>query len=331
MEFSNPWLLLLLLLLIPVIVWYIMKQKRAQASLRVSSTEAFDKMPQSYKGYLRHLAFALRLMVIACVIVVLARPIEKDSLQHSSTEGVDVVLALDISGSMLSRDFEPDRLQAAKGVASKFIAERKSDNIGLVIFAGESFTMCPLTTDQHVLQSFLAEVECGLLADGTAIGDGLATAVNRIKDGPAKSKTIVLLTDGTNNAGVIDPITAAQLAADYGIRVYTVGVGTRGTAPTPVMTPFGIDFYNMPVEIDEDVLTRIATIGNGKYFRATDENMLNQVFDEIFSEIDKLEKTKLSVSKYVHREEKYLPWAQLAMLLLAIELLLRYTILRNMP
>ncbi len=327
MEFSNPWLLLLLLLLIPVIVWYIMKQKRAQASLRVSSTEAFDKMPQSYKVYLRHLAFALRLMVIACVIVVLARPIEKDSLQHSSTEGVDVVLALDISGSMLSRDFEPDRLQAAKGVASKFIAERKSDNIGLVIFAGESFTMCPLTTDQHVLQSFLAEVECGLLADGTAIGDGLATAVNRIKDGPAKSKTIVLLTDGTNNAGVIDPITAAQLAADYGIRVYTVGVGTRGTAPTPVMTPFGIDFYNMPVEIDEDVLTRIATIGNGKYFRATDENMLNQVFDEI----DKLEKTKLSVSKYVHREEMYLPWAQLAMLLLAIELLLRYTILRNMP
>lgn len=327
MEFAHPWLLLLLLLLLPAIAWYVMKQKRAQAALRVSSTEAFDKLPRSYKVYLRHFAFALRIAVMACVIVILARPIKSDSTQHSSTEGVDVMLAIDISGSMLSRDFEPDRLQAAKEVAAQFIAQRESDNIGLVIFAGESFTMCPLTTDHAVLQNLLKDVECGLLVDGTAIGDGLASAVNRIKDGPAKSKTIVLLTDGTNNAGIVDPITAAQLAAEYGIRVYTVGVGTQGMAPTPMMTPYGIRFYNAPVEIDEDMLTRIATIGNGAYFRATDEDVLSNVFDEI----DKLEKTKLSVSKFVHREEMYLPWAQLAMLLLLIELLLRYTLLRNIP
>lgn len=327
MEFAHPWLLLLLLLLLPAIAWYVMKQKRAQAALRVSSTEAFDKLPRSYKVYLRHFAFALRIAVMACVIVILARPIKSDSTQHSSTEGVDVMLAIDISGSMLSRDFEPDRLQAAKEVASQFIAQRESDNIGLVIFAGESFTMCPLTTDHAILQNLLKDVECGLLVDGTAIGDGLASAVNRIKDGPAKSKTIVLLTDGTNNSGIVDPITAAQLAAEYGIRVYTVGVGTQGMAPTPMMTPYGIRFYNAPVEIDEDMLTRIAAIGNGAYFRATDEDVLSNVFDEI----DKLEKTKLSVSKFVHREEMYHPWAQLAMLLLLIELFLRYTLLRNIP
>lgn len=327
MIFDNPWCLLLLLLLIPAIVWYIIKHKKAQAAMNVSSTEAFDKLPRTYKAYLRHVVFALRLLVIACVIVVLARPMTTDSWQKSSTEGVDVVVALDISGSMLSRDFSPNRLEAAKNVAAQFIAGREYDNIGFVIFAGEGFTMCPMTTDHAVLLNLLKDVECGMLVDGTAVGDGLATAVNRIKDGPAKSKTIILLTDGTNNAGVVDPITAAEIARNFGIRIYTIGVGTKGMAQSPVMTPYGIRYQSMPVEIDEDKLRRIASIGDGEYFRATDENVLKSVF----AEIDKMEKTKLSVQQFSRREEAYMPWALLAMLLLAIEIGLRYTLLRNIP
>lgn len=327
MIFDNPWCLLLLLLLIPAIVWYILKHKKAQAAMNISSTEAFDKMPRTYKTHLRHVVFALRLLAIACVIVVLARPMTTDSWQKSSTEGVDVVVALDISGSMLSRDFSPNRLEAAKSVAAQFIAGREYDNIGFVIFAGEGFTMCPMTTDHAVLLNLLKDVECGMLIDGTAVGDGLATAVNRIKDGPAKSKTIILLTDGTNNAGVVDPITAAEIARSYGIRIYTIGVGTKGMAQSPVMTPYGIRYQSMPVEIDEDKLRRIASIGDGEYFRATDENVLKSVF----AEIDKMEKTKLSVQQFSRREEAYMPWALLAMLLLAIEIGLRYTLLRNIP
>lgn len=327
MIFENPWYLLLLLLLIPAIVWYILKHKKAQASMSVSSTEAFDKMPRTYKSYMRHVVFVLRLLVIACVIVVLARPMTTDSWHKSSTEGVDVIVALDISGSMLSRDFEPNRLEAAKSVAAQFIAGREYDNIGLVVFAGEGFTMCPMTTDHAVLLNLMKDVDCGMLVDGTAVGDGLATAVNRIKDGPAKSKTIILLTDGTNNAGVVDPITAAEIARSYGIRVYTIGVGTKGMAPSPVMTPYGIRYQNMPVEIDEDKLRQIASIGDGQYFRATDEDVLRNVF----AEIDEMEKTKLSVQQFSRREEAYMPWAIAAMLLLAIEIILRYTLLRNIP
>lgn len=327
MVFDNPWCLLLLLLLIPAIVWYILKYKTAQASMNVSSTEAFDKMPQSYKVYLRHVAFAMRMLAIAAIIVVLARPMSTDSWQKSSTEGVDVMVALDISGSMLSRDFSPNRLEAAKAVAAQFIAGREYDNIGLVVFAGEGFTMCPMTTDHTVLLNLMKDVDCGMLVDGTAVGDGLATAVNRIKDGPAKSKTIILLTDGTNNAGIVDPITAAEIARSYGIRIYTIGVGTKGMAPSPVMTPYGIRYQNMPVEIDEDKLRQIASIGDGQYFRATDENVLKSVF----AEIDQMEKTKLSVQQFSRREEAYMPWAILAMLLLGIEIILRYTLLRNVP
>ena len=227
MIFDNPLCLLLLLLLIPAIVWYILKNKKAQASMSISSTEAFDKMPTTYKAHLRHVVFALRMLAIACVIVILARPMTTDSWQKSSTEGVDVIVALDISGSMLSRDFSPNRLEAAKTVAAQFIAGREYDNIGLVVFAGEGFTMCPMTTDHAVLLNLLKDVDCGMLVDGTAVGDGLATAVNRIKDGPAKSKTIILLTDGTNNAGIVDPVTAAEIARNYGIRIYTIGVGTE--------------------------------------------------------------------------------------------------------
>lgn len=327
MIFDNPLCLLLLLLLIPAIVWYILKNKQAQASMSISSTEAFDKMPTSYKAHLRHVVFALRMLAIACVIVILARPMTTDSWQKSSTEGVDVIVALDISGSMLSRDFSPNRLEAAKTVAAQFIAGREYDNIGLVVFAGEGFTMCPMTTDHAVLLNLLKDVDCGMLVDGTAVGDGLATAVNRIKDGPAKSKTIILLTDGTNNAGIVDPVTAAEIARNYGIRIYTIGVGTKGMAQSPVMTPYGIRYQSMPVEIDEDKLRQIASIGDGEYFRATDENVLKNVF----AEIDKMEKTKLSVQQFSRREEAYMPWAIAALLLLAIELLIRHTILRNIP
>jgi Ca-activated chloride channel family protein len=327
MILDNPWCLLLLLLLIPAIVWYVLKNKRAQAAMSISSTEAFDKMPRTYKSYLHHVVFALRMIVIALVIVVLARPMTTDSWQKSSTEGVDVMLALDISGSMLSRDFSPNRLEAAKRVAAQFIAGREYDNIGLAIFSGEGFTMCPMTTDHAVLLNLMKDVECGMLVDGTAVGDGLATAVNRIKDGPAKSKTIILLTDGTNNAGVVDPITAAEIARSYGIRVYTIGVGTKGMAQSPVMTPYGIRYQSMPVEIDEDKLRQIASIGDGRYFRATDENVLK----EVFAEIDRMEKTKLSVQQFSRREEAYMPWAVAAMLLLLIEIIVRYTLLRNIP
>ena len=305
MVFANPLYLFLLLLLIPVIVWYILKQKNAQASLQVSTTQAFDKMPKSYKVYLRHVRFALRILVITCLIIVLARPQSTDNWQNSSTEGVDIVLALDISGSMMARDFKPDRVEAAKDVAAQFVSGRENDNIGLVIFAGESFTMCPMTTDHAVLLNLMKDVHCGMVDDGTAIGDGLATAINRIKDGPAKSKTIILLTDGTNNAGDIAPLTAAQIAKSLGIRVYTIGVGSKGLAPYPVQTPYGITYQNMPVEIDESALQQIAATADGKYFRATNKNVLKNIFEEI----DKMEKTKLTVKEYSRKEEDFMPWA----------------------
>ena len=327
MVFANPLYLFLLLLLIPVIVWYILKQKNAQASLQVSTTQAFDKMPKSYKVYLRHVRFALRILVITCLIIVLARPQSTDNWQNSSTEGVDIVLALDISGSMMARDFKPDRVEAAKDVAAQFVSGRENDNIGLVIFAGESFTMCPMTTDHAVLLNLMKDVHCGMVDDGTAIGDGLATAINRIKDGPAKSKTIILLTDGTNNAGDIAPLTAAQIAKALGIRVYTIGVGSKGLAPYPVQTPYGITYQNMPVEIDESALQQIAATADGKYFRATNKNVLKNIFEEI----DKMEKTKLTVKEYSRKEEDFMPWAILALVLLGMEIVLRNTLLRNIP
>ena len=327
MIFANPWCLALLLLPVLATIWYIFKQKKAQASMQFSSTEAFDKMPRSYKEYLRHVSFALRMAVVVCIIIVLARPQSTDSWQNSTTEGVDIVLAVDISGSMLARDFSPNRVEAAKDVAARFVAGREYDNIGLVIFAGESFTMCPMTTDHAVLQNLMKEVYCGMVDDGTAIGDGLATAINRIKEGPAKSKTIILLTDGTNNTGVVDPLTAAEIARTFGIRVYTIGVGTQGMAPYPEQTPYGIRYQNMPVEIDESTLTQISGITDGNYFRATSNSKL----EEIYQEIDKLEKTKLNVKEFSKREEEYQLFALIAFLCVLAELLLRHTVLKKIP
>ncbi len=327
MVFANPSYLLLLLLLVPAIVWYVLKQRHAQASLQVSTTQPFDCMPRSYKYYLRHVNFALSLLAVAFLIVAMARPQSTDSWKSTSTEGVDIVLALDISGSMLARDFNPNRVEAAKEVASKFVTGREFDNIGLVVFAGESFTMCPMTTDHAVLLNLMKDVEIGMIEDGTAIGDGLTTAINRIKDGPAKSKTIILLTDGTNNAGDIAPATAAQIAKSFGIRVYTIGVGSKGMAEMPAQTPYGIIYQKVQVEMDEETLRQIASTADGAYFRATDTHALQNIFEEI----DQMEKTKLSVKEFSVREEKFALWAVLSLLCLLASIVLRQTILKNIP
>lgn len=327
MIFANPAYLWLLLLIIPLIVWYILKQHKGDASIEISTTMPFDKLPKSYKYYLRHVCFGLKVLALVSLIVAIARPQLNNSWSNKTTEGIDIVMALDISTSMLARDFSPNRVEAAKDVAAQFVSGRPYDNIGLVIFAGESFTMCPMTVDHAVLLNLIKTVECGMLEDRTAIGDGLATAINRIKDGPAKSKTIILLTDGTNNAGDIAPVTAAEIAATFGVRVYTIGVGTQGEALYPVQTPYGITYKPYPVEIDETTLRNIASKTGGEYFRATDKSALKDIFEEI----DKLEKTKLSVTQFNKKEEVFMPWILLAFLLLCADIILRNTILKNIP
>lgn len=329
MIFANPTYLYLLLLLIPLIGWYIYKLRKSQASLQVSSSEAFD-LPQasSWKVYLRHLPFVLRMAAIALLIIVLARPQSTNRWENSSTEGIDIMLALDISGSMLAEDFKPNRLEAAKDVAASFINGRPTDNIGLVVFGGESFTQCPLTTDHTVLLNLFKDIYIGMIDDnGTAIGLGLANAVSRIKDSEAVSKVIILLTDGVNNQGEIAPVTAADIARTFGIRVYTIGVGTQGMAPYPFQTPFGVQYRDVPVEIDEPALKQIAATTGGQYFRATDNASLKQ----IYAEIDQLEKTKISVQQFSKKQEEYKFWALLVFALLLIEILLRNTLLRNIP
>lgn len=329
MEFAKPIFLWLFLLYIPLIVWYILKNKKSDAAIRISSVSAFSKLPTSYKVYLKHFLFVVRLAALGCVIIILCRPQTHDSWESSKTEGTDIVISLDVSTSMLARDFNPDRFEAAKEVASKFINGRESDNIGIVIFAGESFTLVPMTTDKAVLVNYIKEIKMGMLEDGTAIGDGLATAINRIKDGKAKSKSIILLTDGSNNTGVVAPLTAADIAAKYGIKVYTIGVGTTGSALFPVgVNVYGkVEYQQLPVVIDEATLKSIANKTGGKYFRATSKHVLK----EIFSEIDKLEKTELDVRKYNHTEDNYMPWALLLLALLLIDIIARHTVLRNIP
>ncbi|NLA62847.1 MAG: VWA domain-containing protein [Bacteroidales bacterium] len=284
-------------------------------------------MPRTLKVYMRHLPFVLRVFSIALIIIVLARPQSINQWQETESQGIDIVLAVDISGSMLAQDLTPDRLTAAKKVAAEFVTDRSSDKIGLVIFAGESFTQCPLTTDHKVLLNLLNEVTFGMVEDGTAIGLGLANSVNRLKDSNSESKVIILLTDGTNNRGQIAPLTAADLARSYGIRVYTIGVGTQGVAPTPVQTPFGIRIQNVEVDIDEKTLTEIAAITGGQYFRAEDNESLSNIYDEI----DEMEKYLIKVQNVTRKQELYLPFALLALALIFIELLLRRTWLRSIP
>lgn len=326
MIFANPYYFLLLLLLIPMIGWYIWKLRKSQASLRVSSSQGFNQVPASYKVYLRHLPFVLRMIAFILLVIALARPQSSNSWENSSTEGIDIMMSLDISSSMLAEDLKPNRLAAAKEVAASFIAGRTTDNIGLVVFAGESFTQCPLTTDHAVLLNLLKDVECGMIEDGTAIGHGLATAVSRLKDSQAKSKVIILLTDGTNNRGEIAPVTAAEIAQSFGIRVYTIAVGTIGEAPYP--DPYRPGRYiNQKVEIDEKTLTQIAQITGGQYFRATN----NKALKAIYEEIDQMEKTKISVQTYNKKSEEFAVFAIGALLFLLLEMLLRYTLLRNIP
>lgn len=328
MLLAHPAYLWLFLLFIPLIAWYVIKQRSLFASIGVSTTRSLAKAPRSWRAALRHILFALQLGALGCVIVVLARPQTRDSWNTSTVEGTDIVLALDISTSMLARDFKPDRFEAAKEVASKFVAGRDGDNIGVVIFAAESFTAIPMTTDRSVIANYISDIRMGMLQDGTAIGDGLATSINRIKDGKAKSKSIILLTDGSNNTGNVAPLTAAEIAKQLGIKVYTIGIGTNGTAPYPQENMFGrIEYVQLPVVIDEATLRSIAQTTGGKYFRATDNNVLT----EIFAEIDRLEKTKMDLRNFTSTEDDYLPWAIAALALFLLSVVLRYTLLRTIP
>lgn len=327
MTFVHPTYFYFLLILIPIIIWYIFKQRKSNASLQVSSLQAFEKSKASWKVRLRHLPFLLRLIVYALLIIALARPQSTNHWQKTSTEGIDIMLVMDISTSMLAMDLTPNRLEAAKTVAALFVNSRPNDNIGLVVFAGESFTQCPLTTDHTVLLSLLRQVQCGMVEDGTAIGLGLATAVSRLKESQAKSKVIILLTDGSNNRGDIAPVTAAEIAESFGIRVYTIGAGTIGYARVPVRMAYGMDYINVPVEIDEGTLNKIAAITGGQYFRATNTDKLK----DVYAEIDEMEKTKISTQEFSKKYEEYFLFVLIAFILLCFEFILRKTLFKTTP
>ncbi len=325
MMMKYPAFLFLFLLYIPLIVWYIMKWRGANPSVGMSTTSAFKGKQASFKVALMHFCFALQLVAIGGLIVALCRPQTHDSLRTSNVEGTDIVLALDISSSMLATDLQPNRFDAAKSVAQKFVGQRTNDNIGLVVFSGESLSLMPLTNDKSALVNAIAEVKAGMLNDGTAIGDGITSAINRLVSGQAKSKSIILLTDGTNNAGDVAPSTAANIARQKGIKIYTIGVGTNGSVT--ITDPYGFSSTTMETKIDEAALKNIAKTTGGKYFRATDSRMLREVFDEI----DSLEKTRLNVNKYTQTEENFMPWIMLSLCALALVMLLRYTVLRRIP
>lgn len=332
MIFANIEYLFLLLLLIPYIVWYFMRRKKTEPTMQVSTTRMYMNAPRSWKLYLLHAPFLLRIAAFVMIVLVLARPQTTDNWQNTEIEGIDIMLSVDVSTSMLAEDLKPNRLEAAKKVAAEFINGRPNDNIGLTIFAGEAFTQCPLTIDHAVLLNLFNSIkgdiaQRGLIEDGTAIGMGLANSISRLKDSKAKSKVIILLTDGSNNRGDISPLTAAEIAKQFGIRVYTIGVGTNGTAPYPMPTYAGIQYVNVPVEIDEQTLIQIAGTTNGNYFRATNNSKL----EEVYREIDKLEKTKLNVKEFSKREEAYLPFALVAFLCILLELVLRNTVLKKIP
>ena len=332
MTFANPAYFLLLLLLIPYIIWYVLRGRRSEPSMRVSSTRMYAAMPKSYKVYLRHVPFALRMITLALLIVVLARPQSTDHWQSSEVEGIDIMLAVDVSTSMLAEDLKPNRIEAAKQVAADFINGRPNDNIGLTVFAGQSFTQSPLTIDHAVLLNLFNSVDCsmamnGIIEDGTAIGLGIANAVSRLKESKAKSKVVILLTDGSNNRGDISPLTAAEIAKTYGIRVYTIGVGSNGTAPYPYQTLAGVQYVQMPVEIDENTLQQIAQTADGQYYRATSNSKLKEVYEEI----DKLERTKLNVKDFSRKSEEYMIFAIWALVCVVLEVLLRLTVLRRIP
>lgn len=317
------------LILVPLLIaWYIWRGRRSTSSMTVSGFENLDERTGSSRIWLRHLLFLLRMAVLSLLVVVLARPQSSNQWEQVTTEGIDIVMCMDVSGSMRAMDFRPNRLEASKSVGIEFVNARENDRFGLVVFAGESFTQCPMTTDRAVVSNFLKDVDFGIIEDGTAIGMGLATAVNRVKDSKAISKVIILLTDGVNNRGDVGPVTAAEIAASFGIRVYTIGVGSHGTAPVPVQDAFGRTVTrSMEVEIDEDVLNAIAQTTGGAYFRATDNHKLR----EIYQQIDEMEKTRLDVKQFNKKKEEYFPFLLAAMILLLVEITLRYTVFRTIP
>ena len=326
MTFANPGYLFLLLLLIPVVGWYIWKLRNARASVQLSSTDSLRRQPKSLRVWLIHVPFALRVLVITLLSLALARPQLSNRWQSESTEGIDIMMALDISGTMLGEDLKPNRLEAAKTVATDFVLSRPNDQIGLVVFAGESFTQCPLTTDHAVLVNLFQSVKFGMIEDGTAIGLGLANAVNRMKDSETKSKVVILLTDGSNNRGDIDPMTAAEIAKTFNIRVYAIGVGSYSKeVRVPIHTPYGVHYGTMSSEFDESTLRNIAQMTGGEYFRATDNNSLKAIYQQI----DQLEKTKIRVREYSKRTEHFAPFLLAALLCLLMELLLRFFVLRT--
>ena len=331
MEFANKEYLFLLLLMIPYLIWYLMYRKKSEPTMRMSDTRAYRYAPRSWRVMLMPLQLLLRLAVFVLLILVLARPQTQNSWKNETMEGIDIMLAMDVSTSMLAEDLKPNRIEAAKQVAADFIIGRPNDNIGLTIFAGEAFTQCPMTTDHASLLNLLHNVRTDiaqrLIEDGTAIGMGLANAVSRLKDSKAKSKVVILLTDGSNNRGDLSPMTAAEIAKSFGIRVYTIGVGTNKVAPYPMPVAGGVQYINIPVEIDTKMLQDKASATEGDFYRATNNKELQQ----IYKEIDKLEKSKLNVKKFSKRYEAYQPFAIAAVILLLLEILLRITIFRKLP
>ena len=327
--FAHPYLLLLLLVIPLMTVWYVLRYRKQKPALQFSNITLFKGVHKTFRQTAYPLLFILRMVAVGAIIVALARPQSMLSRQEMKVEGIDIVLTMDISGSMLAEDFKPNRLEAAKTVASDFINGRKNDRIGLVVFSGEAFTQVPLTIDHNVLLKQLSSLKSGIIKDGTALGDGLATAINRIKDSEAKSKVIILLTDGINNQGAVDPQSAAEIAALYNIRLYTIGVGTKGMAPYPVRDPFGrIRYQNIPVELDETLLTQMAeSTVDGQYFRATNKKSLQQIFDQI----DEMEKSKIDVTQYAQTKDEYMGWLILAALALLTEILLGLLYFRSTP
>lgn len=332
MEFHNPLYFILLLPIIPYIVWYVLKGRRTTPSLRVSSTVCYERAPYTWRMLMVHVPFLLNIVAWAAAVTALARPQTHNSWSNSSVEGIDIMLCMDVSTSMLSEDLKPNRVQAARNVAIEFINGRPNDNIGLTLFAGEAYTQCPMTVDHAVLLNMLNTMDCnmverGMLEDGTAIGMGLANAITRLKDSKAKSKVVILLTDGTNNRGDISPGTAADIAHSYGIRVYTVAVGTNGTAPYPMRVAGHTEYINIPVEIDTRTLSQISSVTDGKTYRAVNTRKLH----EVYQEIDKLEKTRMKVKTYQKRYEAYQIFAAGAVLSLLLSLFVRSTVIKRIP
>ena len=327
LEFANPEYFYLLLVIPLMMLWYWYKNRRSKAEIQLSTTLPFAQTGISARQVLYHSLFSLRILTVALLITALARPQTSSSSQDVTIEGIDIVMAIDISSSMLAEDLKPNRLEAAKNVAIDFIDGRPNDRVGLVVFAGETFTQVPLTTDHSVVKNLFEEIESGMIEDGTAIGDGLATAVSRLRESKAISKVIIILTDGVNNAGAVDPVSAAEIAELYGIRIYAIGVGSIGTAPYPVQTPFGIRYQDMEVEIDEELLKNVAAMTEGEYFRATSNNKL----ESIYKEIDELEKSKIDVTEFHKKSEEFYLFALLALMLFVLEIILKNTVFRTTP